>query len=118
MKKRLPILLVLIFLTSSYSTIRVSDPKYACKIIEQERSYRAYINKQNKWINGYIYVNNGKLTDYQFDNIDSNSSNQGKYITGQEQFYTLNPNNQLAINYNFTHYVDISLLGRVYIIAN
>lgn len=118
MKKLLPTLLGLIYLTSSFGTIGATNPKYESKIIEQERSYRAYINKQNKWLNGYVNVSNGKLTDYQFDNIDSNGSNQGKYITGQEQFYTLNPNNQLAINYNFTHYVDIAMLGRVYIISN
>lgn len=84
----------------------------------QETRYKAYFNSQNKWYYGYVYLTDGKLSDYQFENLESNGSVQGKYVTGQEKFYQLNPNNQLAINYNFTHYVDITMLGRIYIIAN
>lgn len=85
---------------------------------EQETRYKAYFNRQNKWHDGYVFVSEGRLTDYQFENLENVGSIQGKYITGQEKIYALNPNNQLAINYNFTHYVDVAMLGRIYLIAN
>ena len=84
----------------------------------QETRYKAYFNRQDKWYNGYVFLNDGKLTDYQFENLDSTGSVQGKYVTGQEKLYTLNPNNPLAINYNFTHYVDFAILRKIYIITN
>jgi hypothetical protein len=121
MKKLILLSFFLIFLTSFVGANNQTNKIINTDVFKsnlQETRYKAYFSRQNKWYNGYVYINEGRQTDYQFENLENTGSVQGKYVTGQEKFYTLNPNNPLAINYNFTHYVDVAMLGRIYIIAN
>lgn len=90
------------------------------KQIVQEQSLKAYIYWQNEWHQGYISISNGVLSSYQFDDLNDRI-NTGNPLTGyfqaNERFIALNQNSQLALKYNFTHFVDFRGY-RAYIIAN
>lgn len=90
------------------------------KIILQDKTLKAYIYWQEEWHEGYISISNGVLATYQFSTLEDRI-NRGNPLTGyfqaNERFIALNQNNQLALKYNFTHFVDFGGY-RAYIISN
>lgn len=92
------------------------------KIIGQQNYVKAYVSYQGQWHTGYIYYEQTqygtKLTQYRFDTIYLvNGQSLSGNLGGNERFTTLNPNNPLAVKYNFTHYIDLQGV-RAYIISN
>jgi hypothetical protein len=75
---------------------------------QQENSYDAYV-LQGSWIKGVVYVSSGYVTKMVF--------NRQSY-SFKVKPTALNPNNPMAIEYNFTHYVDVPNIGRAYFILN
>lgn len=88
----------------------------------QSKVYKAYIYHSGNWHTGKIFINqneNGyRLESYSFSDvfIGNGQRLEGSFIGGEE-LIRLNPNNELAINNNFTHYVEIMGLN-AYIIGN
>lgn len=90
------------------------------KIILQDKTLKAYIYWKEEWHEGYISISNGILATYNFDDLEDRlqvGSQLRGYFQDNERFVPLNQNSQLAIKYNFTHYVDFRGY-RAYIIAN
>lgn len=88
--------------------------------IVQDQTIKAYIYFQEQWHEGYISISNGVLASYQFSSLEDRINRGGQltgYFQGNEKFIKLNENNNLAIKYNFTHYVDFKGY-RAYIMAN
>lgn len=115
MKKILFVLCFSVFNTTFSSNI-VKRPTE----IVQERSIKASIYFRGEWHYGYIKYQQQQtgyiLTSYQFETIEMPGQGQfiGYFPNNQFKFVALNPNNEYAKNYNFTHYVDIMGL-RAYI---
>jgi len=86
----------------------------------QNKSIAAYIYFQRTWYTGYIYYSTApdgyKLESYSFDQMYIGGQAFSGYFYGQEKFIPLNPNNELAKQNNFTHYV-ITREIPIYIIA-
>lgn len=86
----------------------------------QEKYITAYTFIKGRWYEGTIYYtqksNSYELFNYFFKDAPSiyGSGLNGKF-QDNERFVKLNPNNELAIKYNFTHYVDIDGI-RIFII--
>lgn len=85
----------------------------------QERSIQASIYVRGQWYNGSIkYVQHQQgytLLSYSFPSLEI--PGQGQFsgsLSNSSRFIALNPNNDFAKNYNFTHYVEIMGL-RAYI---
>lgn len=122
MKKFILLLMLNLLLTTS--NLFANNVNYSMPInkkqIVQEQSLKAYIYWQNEWHQGYISISNGVLSSYQFDDLNDRI-NTGNPLTGyfqaNERFIALNQNSQLALKYNFTHFVDFRGY-RAYIIAN
>ena len=90
------------------------------KNIKQDRTFKAYILSKGEWHEGLISISNGVLSSYGFSSLEDRINTGGQltgYFRGDERFVALNQNNKLAIEYNFTHYVDFNGY-RAYIIAN
>lgn len=117
MKKILFILLASI-LTTSFTT--KSNPIKT--EISQESNIKASIFAKGQWHNGYIrYQQNQSgytLISYEFSTLETYNGTgfTGQFLDRQAKFTALNPNNEYAKRYNFTHYVDIQGL-RAYITA-
>lgn len=79
------------------------------KTVQQEKSYTAYVQRGNDWVKGVVYVLNGYVTKMSFP---SGSYSYKVLPTA------LNPNNPMAIQNNFTHYVDVPNTGRAFFILN
>ena len=116
MKKILFILLASI-LTMSFTT--KSTPIKT--EISQESSIEASIFAKGQWHRGYIKYqqnqNGYTLISYEFSTLETYNGTgfTGNFGSGA-RFITLNPNNEYAKRFNFTHYVDIQGL-RAYITA-
>jgi hypothetical protein len=86
---------------------------------QERKDYDAYCFWQDRLYQGTITVIDGKLYDYNFRDFENDGVHPQKSVPRNAKFYSLNQNNTLAVQYNFTHYIEIpSLGGRVYIIAN
>ena len=85
-----------------------SAPKVKSTANQQEKSYDAYV-LGNGWIKGTVYVTDGIVTRMVFPS--------GKY-NFRIKPTALNPNNPMAIQNNFTHYVDVPNTGRAYFILD
>jgi hypothetical protein len=115
MKKILFVLCFSVFNTTFSNNIT----KHSIEVI-QERSAKATIYVRGEWHYGYInyqqYPDGYVLTSYRFQTIELPGQGQfsGVFPNNQFKFIALNPNNEYAKNYNFTHYVDIMGL-RAYI---
>ena len=88
-----------------------------------QSSITAYIFHQGQWHTGFINYsttqNGYKLTTYQFNTISSLQTGQKLvgHFYDDTKFTNLNPNNNLARQHNFTHYVSIEGFN-AYIISN
>lgn len=114
MKKILFVLCFSVFNTA-FSSNFVKQPTE----IIQERSIKASIYVRGEWYYGDIkYVQHQQgytLTYYSFPSLEI--PGQGQFsgsLSNSSKFIALNPNNEYAKNYNFTHYVEIMGL-RAYI---
>jgi hypothetical protein len=82
-----------------------------------EISVEAWVQFRGEWIQGYLFINNGQVTRCQFPNLGSYSGvNINAQIYQPTLPVKLNPNNPMAINNSFTHYIDIPNYGRAYFI--
>lgn len=121
MKKNAFYILSLFILCLSTNPCNSKNPNSKNITITQEQTLKAYIYWQEEWHQGYITISNGILTNYQFSSLEDRIDRGGRQLTGyfqaNERFVPLNQNSQLAIKYNFTHYVDFRGY-RAYIIAN
>lgn len=115
MKKILFVLCFSVFNTT-FSNNFVKQPTE----VIQERSIKASIYVRGEWYYGDIkYVQHEQgytLTSYSFPSLEIPGQGQFSraFPNNQFKFVALNPNNEYAKNYNFTHYVDIMGL-RAYI---
>ena len=108
-------LLLLVFLTVSFNSTSYSNSHKG----KQSDSIKAYVYHQG-WHEGYITYtkteNDYTLNEYQFNDLYlMGSQSFSGYFRG-ERFTQLNPNSQLAKQFNFTHYVEIQGT-RIYIIG-
>lgn len=113
-------LFLLVFLTISFSSTSYSNFHKVEYKVKQSDSIKAYIYYQGVWHEGYITYNKTEndytLNEYQFNDLYLMGGRPfSGYFRGQ-RFTQLNPNNELAKQYNFTHYVEIQGT-RVYIIG-
>jgi hypothetical protein len=83
--------------------------------IENQKRVRAYVKTNNGWISGSVTITDGYVTDCKFPN---RHRLQTATIISKSKPFGLNPNNPLAIKYNYTHYVDIGGYGRAYFTMN
>lgn len=120
---------ILVLMAVNFSTMEanaiVVKPKHEKSIkskkenFQERKDYNAYCFWQDRLYQGTITVIDGKLYDYNFRDFENDGVHTQKYVPRNAQFIPLNQNNKLAVQYNFTHYVEIATLGgRVYIIAN
>ena len=85
------------------------------KMSPNENMVKAYVLIKNNWVSGYVFISNGYVTRVQFDDITD-----GYRVIVRAQLYQkvpvsyLNPNNPIAINNNFTCFIDIPNYGRAY----
>lgn len=122
MKKINVLLMLTLMLTQSNSFSNEINliSSFSKKNITQDQTIKAYIYWQEEWHEGYISISNGILTSYQFSSLEDRINRGGQltgYFQANEKFVKLNENNNLAIKYNFTHYLDFRGY-RAYIIAN
>lgn len=122
MKKINVLLMLTLMLTQSNSFSNEINliSSFSKKNITQDQTVKAYIYWQEEWHEGYISITNGILTSYQFSSLEDRINRGGQltgYFQANEKFVKLNENNNLAIKYNFTHYLDFKGY-RAYIIAN
>lgn len=99
--KKLVLLICLFVVTTSFTTEKSI----------QQQPVKSYINHQGQWYEGYItFVTDqfGKtvVSTYTFPTLFTANGTAFKgYFTGYENFTPLNPNSELAKQYNFTHYI-------------
>lgn len=121
--KKINVLLMLTLMlaqSNSFSNEINLISSFSKKNITQDQTVKAYIYWQEEWHEGYISITNGILTTYQFSSLEDRINRGGQltgYFQANEKFVKLNENNNLAIKYNFTHYLDFKGY-RAYIIAN
>ncbi|MFV8327631.1 hypothetical protein [Flavobacterium sp. ZS1P14] len=113
----------LVFLLFGLTTnLKASTPIKPCSEYLQSNTYEAYMYHNGNWNKGRITMrqteNGYVLSTYSFSDIYTINGQQlsGNFYADQ-RLTRLNPNNDLAKNYNFTHYVDIQGV-KAYIIAN
>ena len=117
MKKILFILLASI-LTMSFTT--KSTPIKT--EISQENSIKAFIYSKGQWHTGYITYQQTSdsyvLISYSFNTLEKcyGCGHLNGSFADSQKFNPLNPNNEYAKNYNYTHYIDIQGF-RAYITA-
>jgi hypothetical protein len=86
--------------------------------IQRQQSFIAYVQTPNDgWVKGSISITNGYVTDCNFPRTSAGLEARIYYGTNISPF-PLNPNNPIAIQNNFTHFVDIAGYGRAYFTAN
>jgi hypothetical protein len=115
--KKLANLMMLVFALTSLSFRPLECNEIHINEISQprEQAVRAHVQMRNEWVSGYVYITNGLVTRCQFPDIQAGGNvTLRAHIYQPIQPYYLNPNNPIAINNNFTHYVDISGYGRAY----
>ncbi len=99
----------------------ISNSEYSQKKIEkisyQQYSVKAYLVYQGSFVEGTINVQSTQRglipTVYNFSGI-ANRQTYGSFYPNTS-FTPLNPNNQYAIKYNFTHTISIPNLGTAYV---
>jgi hypothetical protein len=85
------------------------------KLSPKENMVKAYVLIRNNWVSGYVFISNGYVTRVQFEDITD-----GYRVISRAQLYQkvpvsyLNPNNPMAINNNFTCFIDIPNYGKAY----
>jgi len=89
------------------------SPSVATLIIKNQQTFKAYVQTQTGWVEGFVTVVNGFVTNCQFPNNGRLTAR----IYENTRPSALNPNNQMAIQNNFTHYIDIPNYGRAYFTA-
>jgi len=117
----LPVLLVLLFFSSSPNVNAKTSVMSSCESI-QTTSYKAYVNSNGNWHTGTIWIqqtqNGHQLLSYNFDSVHSG---MGHKLAGdfdqRHRLTKLNPNNELAKQNNVTHYVTIQGL-KAYLILD
>lgn len=88
----------------SYSILNITNIK------QEEIPVKAYVQTQSGWIEGYVFFVNGFITRCQFP--DRNGYRADIYQKTRPS--ALNPNNPMAVQNNFTHFIDIPNFGRAY----
>ncbi len=117
----LPLLLVLLFFSSSPNLNANTPTNSSCESI-QTTSYNSYIYFSGNWHTGKIWIqqtqNGYKLLSYNFDSVHNVNGHKLSGDFDQRHSLTkLNPNNELAKQNNFTHYVTIQGL-KAYLILD
>ena len=83
----------------------------------QQNAVRAYLLFQGQFVEGTISVQRTQFgarpINYQFSGIAARQTS-GQFYP-DSQFVPLNPNNQYAVRYNFTHYISVPNLGTAYV---
>jgi hypothetical protein len=94
--------------------------KYNCtwgKSECQQNAVRAYLLYQGQFVEGTISLQKtqygARPVNYDFSGL-ANRQTSGQFYP-DSQFIPLNPNNQYAVKYNFTHYISIPNLGTAYV---
>ncbi len=115
-----PFLIILCsyFISFEATSHKLINPenKFTTKRVN-EISVEAWVQSRGEWVQGFLFINYGQVTRCQFPNLGSYGG-----VNVVAQIYqpitpiNLNPNSPLAINNNFTHYVDIPNYGRAYFI--
>jgi hypothetical protein len=77
--------------------------------IQNQKSIKAYVQTNDGWISGFVFITDGYVTKCQFPN---RHRLQTPAIQTKSKPFGLNPNNPLAIKYNYTHYIDIGGYGK------
>ena len=72
----------------------------------------AYAKVGREWVKGYVYLVNGFVTRCRFP--DKAQGRLQAKIYQRTKPRRLNPNNPIAAESNFTHYIDIPNYGRTY----
>jgi hypothetical protein len=79
-----------------------------------EISISAYVQFRNEWVEGFVFLDEGYITRCQFPDIQAGMTTLQARIYQTKKPSVLNPNNPMAVNNNFTHFVDIPNYGRAY----
>jgi hypothetical protein len=87
------------------NTLRIEDV-----VFQQGLTVDAYVSIQGYWQRGSVTIVDGMVTSCSF----REQSGMRPKIYQKERPKPLNPNNPIAINNNFTHYIDIPNFGRAY----
>lgn len=110
-------------LSSFSSNEKISNPSIK-EYLKQQQTVEAYLLQGTNWTTGYVFYRCNDYgcnpTRWQFEVSDTseyNNQTQGDFYQGT-QFRRLNPNNQFARKYNFTHYVEVPGRGTAYMILN
>jgi hypothetical protein len=117
MKNKLTVLLLILTIGCFNSTTMATSSIRPINSHEKlARDIQAYVYMQNEWIQGSVTYSEsqGLITGVQFPRTDNGTA----YLSGPVRPTPLNPNNALAVKYNFTHYVDMAAYGRAYFILN
>jgi|688.fasta_scaffold479937_2 hypothetical protein len=111
-KKSLLILLYGVLILNSINEVNAMKSNSISSFIQQDKSLaKAYIYVRGEWIQGYVTIERGLITRCQFPDIGNGTI---ATIYSPTRPNTLNPNNPIAVNNNFTHYIDIANYGRAY----
>ena len=111
------VFLLIGFKSLNYSrTINCVNPNKVTLCFNQnENMVQAYVQNRGQWVQGYVFISSGYVTRVQFPDLVD-----GGRVISRAQLYqkllpiNLSPNSPLAINNNFTSYIDIPNYGRAY----
>ena len=79
---------------------------------DNQEAIQAYVKMRNEWLEGYVFVTNGYVTRCQFPDINDGRIRAQMYEPKRPS--RLNPDNPIAVQNSFTHYIDIPNYGRAY----
>lgn len=117
MKVSFLIILVSLFSLNLHATqnFGFAQPSYVTFLAQRETPIKAYVQMRGQWISGYVFINNGVVTRVQFpeQRVSGSYSLRAQLYQNVRPSY-LNPNNPIAVQNNFTHYIDIPNYGRAY----
>jgi hypothetical protein len=110
--------LILLFGLNFNQNVIPTIGKTASEISEpQQNAVRAYLLYQGQFVDGTIGLQRTQFgarpVNYQFAGM-ANRQTSGQFYP-DSQFVPLNPNNQYAVRYNFTHYISVPGLGTAYV---
>jgi hypothetical protein len=109
------IALLFLILVSTATLAHADSPdRYNLSCNPNNQSIQAYVLMRGQWIQGWVTYSeyNGTITSVSFPRTEYAYAQ----LLGPVRPTPLNPNNTLAIKYNFTHYVDITGYGRAFFV--
>lgn len=88
-------------------------------LIEKEITVPAYVQMQTEWISGHVTIAGGLVIRCSFPDKDKmigriQTTRARAHITRPIKPSKLNPNNPIAVENHFTHFIDIDGYGRAY----